>query len=306
MAKKNVLTALALAVSLTAAAPAMTGCVGSTTTNSSTTDRTQIMLISEQEINTSAAQEYDKVIAQAKAQKALNTNAKQTKRVKNIANKLIAKASIYRPDSKKWDWEVNVINSDEVNAWCMPGGKIAVYTGLINTVKPTDDELAVVISHEIAHALREHSREQMSAEYAKQGALNIAAMFGVDQTKLAIGDAISNIGFSLPFSRSHETEADELGLELMNAAGYDTDAAASLWKKMMAASGGSSNALENLLSTHPSNDDRIENLTELSAKLKTGKSDKQSIFLLKTLKKALLTLNKAFFSWDFTMISSPP
>ncbi len=295
MAKKNVLTALALAVSLTAAAPAMTGCVGSTTTNSSTTDRTQIMLISEQEINTSAAQEYDKVIAQAKAQKALNTNAKQTKRVKNIANKLIAKASIYRPDSKKWDWEVNVINSDEVNAWCMPGGKIAVYTGLINTVKPTDDELAVVISHEIAHALREHSREQMSAEYAKQGALNIAAMFGVDQTKLAIGDAISNIGFSLPFSRSHETEADELGLELMNAAGYDTDAAASLWKKMMAASGGSSNALENLLSTHPSNDDRIENLTELSAKLKTGKSDKQSIFLLKTLKKALLTLNKAFF-----------
>lgn len=274
MAKKNVLTALALAVSLTAAAPAMTGCVGSTTSNSSTTDRTQIMLISEQEINTSAAQEYDKVIAQAKAQKALNTNAKQTKRVKNIANKLIAKASIYRPDSKKWDWEVNVINSDEVNAWCMPGGKIAVYTGLINTVKPTDDELAVVISHEIAHALREHSREQMSAEYAKQGALNIAAMFGVDQTKLAIGDAISNIGFSLPFSRSHETEADELGLELMNAAGYDTDAAASLWKKMMAASGGSSNALENLLSTHPSNDDRIENLTELSAKLKTGKSDK--------------------------------
>ena len=295
MAKKNVLTALALAVSLTAAAPAMTGCVGSTTTNSSTTDRTQIMLISEQEINTSAAQEYDKVIAQAKAQKALNTNAKQTKRVKNIANKLIAKASIYRPDSKKWDWEVNVINSDEVNAWCMPGGKIAVYTGLINTVKPTDDELAVVISHEVAHALREHSREQMSAEYAKQGALNIAAMFGVDQTKLAIGDAISNIGFSLPFSRSHETEADELGLELMNAAGYDTDAAASLWKKMMASSGGSSNALENLLSTHPSNDDRIENLTELSAKLKTGKSDKQSIFLLKTLKKALLTLNKAFF-----------
>lgn len=295
MAKKNVLTALALAVSLTAAAPAMTGCVGSTTSNSSTTDRTQIMLISEQEINTSAAQEYDKVIAQAKAQKALNTNAKQTKRVKNIANKLIAKASIYRPDSKKWDWEVNVINSDEVNAWCMPGGKIAVYTGLINTVKPTDDELAVVISHEIAHALREHSREQMSAEYAKQGALNIAAMFGVDQTKLAIGDAISNIGFSLPFSRSHETEADELGLELMNAAGYDTDAAASLWKKMMAASGGSSNALENLLSTHPSNDDRIENLTELSAKLKTGKSDKQSIFLLKILKKALLTLNKAFF-----------
>ena len=285
MAKKNVLTALALAVSLTAAAPAMNGCVGSTTTNSSTTDRTQIMRISEQEINTSAAQEYDKVIAQAKAQKALNTNAKQTKRVKNIANKLIAKASIYRPDSKNWDWEVNVINSDEVNAWCMPGGKIAVYTGLINTVKPTDDELAVVISHEIAHALREHSREQMSAEYAKQGALNIAAMFGVDQTKLAIGDAISNIGFSLPFSRSHETEADELGLELMNAAGYDTDAAASLWKKMMAASGGSSNALDNLLSTHPSNDDRIENLTELSAKLKSGKSDKQSNFLLKTPKR---------------------
>lgn len=274
MAKKHLLSALALAVSLTVAAPVMTGCMSSTTSNSATTNRTQVMLLSEQEVNSSAAQEYAKVIADAKDQRALNTNAKQTKRVKSIANKLIAKAPNFRPDSKDWKWEVNVINSKEVNAWCMPGGKIAVYTGLIETVKPTDDELAVVIGHEIAHALREHSREQMSAEYAKQSAFNIASMFGVDQQKLAIGDALANIGFSLPFSRTHETEADELGLELLYAAGYNPDAAATLWKKMIEASGGSSNAFENLLSTHPSSDDRVENLTKLSAELKSEKAKK--------------------------------
>ena len=274
MAKKNLFTALAVAVSLTISAPTLSGCVSSTTTNSATTNRTQIMLVSEQEVVAESQKQYAQVLSQAKIQGTLNSNKQQTKRVQTIAKKLIAAAPTFRSDCKNWQWEVNVINSKEVNAWCMPGGKIAVYTGLINTIKPTDDELAVVISHEIAHALREHSREQMSAEMAKQGALNVAALFGVSETKLQLGEMISNVGFSLPFSRSHETEADELGLELMYAAGYNVDAATSLWKKMMAASGGgSSSALQNLLSTHPSDEDRIENLTELSAKLKSQKSD---------------------------------
>ena len=272
--KKNLFTALAVAVSLTVGAPLLSGCMSSTTTNSTTTNRNQIMLVSEQEVTAEAQKQYAEVLAQAKQQGALNTDKKQTKRVQKIAKRLIAAAPTYRADAKNWQWEVNVINSKEVNAWCMPGGKIAVYTGLINTVKPTDDELAVVISHEIAHALREHSREQMSAEYAKQGALNIASMFGGSDTKLQIGNMLANVGFSLPFSRSHETEADELGLELMYAAGYNPDAAASLWKKMMAASGGDNgSSLANLLSTHPSDQDRIANLTELSDKLKHQKSD---------------------------------
>ena len=278
MARKNVLTALAMAVGLAVTAPAVNGCVsvGSTTSNSSTTDRTQIMLVSEAEVNQAAVKNYNDVLTKAKLYKNLNTDAKSTKRVKAIGQKLIAKAPQFRPESKNWNWEINVIDSEEVNAWCMPGGKIAVFTGLINTIKPTDDELAVVIGHEIAHALREHSREQMSAEYAKQTALNVASFLGVDQQKLAIGDALSNIGFSLPFSRSHETEADELGLELVYAAGYNTDAAATLWTKMNALSG-SSNALANLLSTHPSGEDRIENLTALSNRLKAEKAAKGDV-----------------------------
>lgn len=278
MARKNILTALAMAVGLAVTAPAINGCVsiGSTTSNSSTTDRTQIMLVSEAEVNQAAVKNYNDVLTKARLYKNLNTDAKSTKRVKAIGQKLIAKAPMFRPDSKNWNWEINVIDSGDVNAQCMPGGKIVVFTGLLNAVKPTDDELAVVIGHEIAHALREHSREAMSAEYAKQTALSLASYLGIDQQKLSIGESLSNIGFSLPFSRSHETEADELGLELVYAAGYNPDAAATLWTKMNALSG-SSNALADLLSTHPSGDDRIENLTALANRLKAEKAAKGDV-----------------------------
>lgn len=185
---------------------------------------------------------------------------------------MIKIAPTFRADCKDWKWEVNVFTSDEVNAWCAAGGKIGVYTGIIDTLKLTDDELATVLSHEIAHALREHSREQMSAEYAKQTAMSVASFLGVETQKLQLADIVSQVGLSLPFSRSHETEADELGLELMYRAGYNIDAAPKLWEKMIALSG-SSNGLTNLLSTHPSGEDRIENLTRVAAELKGSKTD---------------------------------
>ncbi|MCI6864322.1 MAG: M48 family metallopeptidase [Anaerobiospirillum succiniciproducens] len=271
MAKKSVLSALAMALTLAVSAPALSGC-NSTTSNSVTTDRTQIMLVSEQEVMAEADKYYQNILAEAKRTKTLNTNKQTYNRVRKIADKMIKIAPTFRADCKDWKWEVNVFTSDEVNAWCAAGGKIGVYTGIIDTLKLTDDELATVLSHEIAHALREHSREQMSAEYAKQTALSVASFLGVETQKLQLADIVSQVGLSLPFSRSHETEADELGLELMYRAGYNIDAAPKLWEKMIALSG-SSNGLTNLLSTHPSGEDRIENLTRVAAELKGSKTD---------------------------------
>src|SRR5699024_9090033 len=113
-----------------------------------------------------AAKQYAAMMSQAQAQGALDSNAAQTKRVRAITQRLLAHVDVFRPDARQWDWQVHVVNSDEVNAWCMPGGKMAIYAGLINRINPTDDELAAVIGHEMAHALREHSREQVSQQMA--------------------------------------------------------------------------------------------------------------------------------------------
>ena len=164
MQLKQSLMALAVAGVMALSAPTMVGCVSNTTSNSSTTDRSQLMLVSEQEVMTQSAQAYDEVIAQAKAQGVLNTNKALTARVQKIGDRLIAKAPTFRADCAQWDWEVNVITSQELNAWCMAGGKIAVYTALVEQLNLTDDELATVMGHEIAHALREHVREQMSTQ----------------------------------------------------------------------------------------------------------------------------------------------
>lgn len=265
---KAKLSTLALAVSLAVGAPMLSGCE-STTSNSSTTNRSQVMLVSQQQVMQEAEQAYDQVLAEAKAANALNTNAAMTKRVKTIANKLIAKAPAFRADCKDWDWEVNVINSDQVNAWCMAGGKIAVYSAIITELDLTDGELATVLGHEIAHALREHTREQQSTEMVKEGAFQIASLFGVSDTAVNLGKAASNVAFTLPFSRSHENEADALGLELMYNAGYNPDEAVNLWTKM-ASLGSGNEGIAALLSTHPSDSDRIANLKKLSEQLKSG------------------------------------
>lgn len=262
--KKLSLLAIVLAATL-----GISSCAQTTATGTSGVSRTQVLLVSAEEMNAQAEKEYAQVLSQAKAQHALNTNAKQTARVKSIANKLIAQAKLFRPDAKDWKWEVNVINSKEVNAWCMPGGKIAVYTGILNTLNLNDDEVAVVLGHEIAHALREHSREQASQEVAKQGALQVASLFGVKSSNLAIADQLSTIGVMLPFSRTHETESDEIGLELAYKAGFNIDKGILIWEKMKKLSGSQPGLLDSLLSTHPSDDSRLENLKALSEKLKS-------------------------------------
>lgn len=222
-------------------------------------ERKQYMssLVSEADLNQTAAQQYNQMISQARAQSALDVNQAQTQRVRTIAQRLIQQVGVFRPDAQQWNWEIHVINSDEVNAWCMPGGKMAVYFGLINKTKATDDELAAVIGHEMAHALREHAREQMSQQMATNIGLSVLSAVTGSSLVGDLGSTLTDVMFNLPNSRTHETEADRLGVELAARAGYDPRAAVTLWQKMQALSG---NGTPEFLSTHPSPASRINDL----------------------------------------------
>lgn len=221
-------------------------------------ERKQIMMVSQQEVDQGAQVAYQQELDKARKQGALNQNKQQYQRVQTIAQRLIAHVGVFRPDAAQWPWEVNVQTSNDVNAYCMPGGKIMVYTGLIEQLKATDAELAAVIGHEIAHALREHSRERMSRAYAQQMVLaGVAMATGAGEGVMGLASQVSAVTFTLPHSREQEAESDRMGLELMARAGYDPNAAVTLWQKMGQLGGGSP---PELLSTHPSSDTRIRDL----------------------------------------------
>ena len=247
---------------------AAAGCASVQTTSGGAVgvERTQYMtgLVSPAQVEQAAAQNYAQTLGQAKAQGALNTDAAALQRVRTISQRLIAQVPAFRPDAANWDWQVNVIDSEEVNAWCMPGGRIAVYTGLIRTVKPSDAELAAVIGHEIAHALREHTREQMSQQLATNVGLSVLAAATGSSAAADLGGTMSQVMFTLPKSREFESEADAIGVELAARAGYDPRAAVTLWQKM--ASMGNGGQLE-ILSTHPSPDTRIADLRQMSERV---------------------------------------
>ncbi len=250
--------ALVAALILTGAAACQT--VETTAPGAVGVDRKQQMLVSEAQIEQAAAQSYAREVDEARAKNALNTDPKLVTRVRAIANRLIPQTSVFRPDAKDWQWEVNVETTDELNAYCMPGGKIMVYSGLVQKLSLTDDELATVIGHEMAHALREHSRERVSRAYAQQLALSgVAAVTGLGQGTVDLVSAIGDVTFQLPHSREQEAEADRIGLELMARAGYDPRATPRVWTKMGSARG-SGNAPPEFLSTHPSGASRIADL----------------------------------------------
>lgn len=255
---------------LIATSIALGGCSPVQTTKSGAVgvDRKQYMLLSEKQVESMSAQNYVQTLQQADAKKVLNTNAVETARVRAIAQRLIPQTAVFRPDAVNWKWEINVQESKEINAYCMAGGKIMVYTGLIDQIKPSDDELAAVMGHEIAHALREHSREQMSEAYAQKiGLLGLAAVIGVTSkdannanTTLALGSTAAAVALTLPHSRRDEHEADQIGLELAARAGYNPNAALSLWEKMSKAGGGKP---PEFLSTHPSDASRMADIQRL-------------------------------------------
>ncbi|MEN5157943.1 M48 family metallopeptidase [Achromobacter spanius] len=247
----------------------LAGCTGMNTTQSGAVgvNRTQYMssMVPSQALEQEATQQYAEILQQAKSKGLLDKDAKQVARVRDISQRLIAQAGVFRPDATSWKWEVHVLSSDEVNAWCMPGGKIAVYTGLISKINPTDDELAAVLGHEIAHALREHARERVSQQMATSLGLQVLSIATGSSAASDLGGELTNVMFTLPNSRTHETEADRMGVELAARAGYDPRAAVTLWQKMGAASQGS--APPEILSTHPSAASRISDLQTAAHKV---------------------------------------
>ena len=227
--------------------------------------RQQHMAVSSDEVNASAEKEYAQMMAEAKKKNALDRDPAQVQRVKNIVARLVPQTAVFRPDAKSWPWEVHVISTDEVNAWCMPHGKMAVYTGLIQKLNITDDELAAVMGHEISHALREHTREQISQQMGTQAVIGLAgALFGLGETAQNLGGMVANVTLNLPKSRTDETEADRMGVELAARAGYDPRAALSLWQKMEKVGGSQP---PQWLSTHPSNETRLSDLKQYADKV---------------------------------------
>ena len=256
---------------LTVLAMVLVACSSTTEQGTVGVQRSQLLLVSSAELDKAAAAEYQKVIQRESPKGTVNRDHRQTERVRGIAKRLIPQTAVFRKDAPDWKWEVNVITSPEVNAWCMPGGKIAVYTGIIEKLQSTDDELAAVMGHEISHALREHGRERASQQLATSvgasvvGAVADIFLPGTGQLGAGLAGVVGQVTYELPYSRVHETEADRMGVELAARAGYDPRAAVALWEKMAKLSDGS--APPKLLSTHPSHEDRINDLTEFSQKV---------------------------------------
>jgi predicted Zn-dependent protease len=255
---------LATAVS----AALLSGCQSVDTTKEGTVgvDRQQRMMVSAEEVQASSTKAYSQMMAEAQKKGILDRDAAQVQRVRNIVNRLVPQTTVFRPEAQKWPWEVHVISVDEANAWCMPGGKMAIYTGLIQKLNLTDDEIAAVMGHEIAHALREHARERISRQMGTQMAVGIAgALFGIGQLGQGLGNMVADVTLNLPNSRLHETEGDRIGVELAARAGYDPRAAIRLWEKM--AKGSNGGQPPKWLSTHPSHEDRLSDLKVYSEKV---------------------------------------
>lgn len=248
----------------------LTGCATTTKDSVAGVKRSQFLLMPASQVVDMSSQAYTQTLKEATQKNMLNTDKVQLERVRTISNRLIAKVGVFRPDAVQWKWEVNVEKSDQVNAYCMPGGKIMVLTGLIDQLKATDDELGAVIGHEIAHALREHGRERMSTALVQQVGIQglvamatgsgAAAQYGVKAAEMG-----SQLFFALPNSRLQENEADKIGLELSARAGYNPEAAITLWQKMSKLAG---TKPPEFLSTHPSNENRIAELRALVPKVR--------------------------------------
>ena len=209
-------------------------------------------------VERAARQQYAAMLQQAASQKALGPpNSTQVKRLRRIAQRLIPFAVPWNPRAREWQWEVNLIGSEQINAYCMPGGKIAFYTGILKKLQLTDDEVAMVMGHEIAHALREHARERMATSELTGLGVNLASqLLGLG----VLGQSVTHYGaqlLTLKFSRSDESEADLVGMELAARAGFDPRAGVTLWQKMAAANHG---APPQWLSTHPSGTRRIADI----------------------------------------------
>jgi predicted Zn-dependent protease len=238
----------------TALAVGLAGCAANPMTG-----RSQLSLMPESQVIAQASQAYAAELEPWRKKGKVDTDPAQVERVRGITNRLVYQAIRYRPDTAHWAWQVTVIDDPKtLNAFCLPGGRMAIYSGMMDKLKASDDEIAQVMGHEIAHALANHGAERMS-----QGMLGdiLVAAVGGSRGRQQGAQLATLVFWQLPNSRANESEADRIGIEIAARAGYDPAAAPSLWRKMAEANGGKG-GLE-FLSTHPAPKDRMATLEGL-------------------------------------------
>src|SRR5215813_10105996 len=244
------------------------------------TGRKQLMLVPESQAIEASKDAYTQTLAPIQKQGKLNDDPVLKARVDKITARLIAQAIKYRPETANWDWQVAVIDDpNTLNAWCMAGGKMAIYTGIIQKLELSDEEIAQVMAHEIGHALAKHTAERMSTALASEAALQVGAMLlgtqsATNQAALQAAAVATTVGVQLPNSRQQESEADRIGIELAAKAGYNPQAAVTLWQKMRQASGNKSGS--DFLSTHPSDEKREQALAALVPEMMPYYEDKSA------------------------------
>ena len=247
-------------ISLTLISAAIAGCA------TTLTGRNQLMIVSPDSAIVESQKAYASTVGELDQNNQLVTDPAWVKRIETITGRLVTEAIKLDPDTKDWDWSVAIIDDpDTLNAWCMAGGRMAIYTGIVTQLNLNDDEIAKIMGHEISHALANHTAERMSRAVLMNGALAATAAVTDNNGYVLTGTAMAaKVALELPNSRTAESEADEIGIELATRAGYNPDAAVSLWKKMAEAGGGGG---PEFLSTHPSPDNRASTLDKLGEKM---------------------------------------
>src|SRR5919204_3618609 len=251
----------AMKIRFTVALTAALGIAGCST--NPVTGRSQFMVVPESMAISESAAAYNSMMGGLAKKKQIDGESDRVARVREITDRLIAQAVRFRPDSAKWNWEVQVINDPKtVNAFCMAGGKMAIYSGMWEKLKATDDEIAQVMGHEIGHALANHTQERMSIAYSTSIGTQLAAIaLGARDQTAALMQTAAVMAIQLPNSRESEAEADQIGIELAARAGYDPKAAVTLWGEMGKLCGGKPPAV---LSTHPPPPHRAARVEKLS------------------------------------------
>ena len=224
--------------------------------------KSRLLLLPASTVERSAGQQYGQLMRAAAQKGLLNNDAQQVERLRRIARELIPHATRFNKNAQTWRWEVNLITSKTVNAFCMPGGKIAFFSGIIDQLQLTDDEVATIMGHEIGHALLEHGRARMSEQVLKNVGISVAAaVFNLGQISAELLAQGANLAVSLPYARKQESDADLVGLELSARSGHDPRAAVAVWHKMSKlAQGAGRGQPPQFLSTHPSHESRIKEI----------------------------------------------
>ena len=224
--------------------------------------KSRMLLLPASTVERSAAQQYGQLMRAAAQKGLLNNDPQQVERLRRIARELVPHTARFNKNAEKWRWEVNLISSKTVNAFCMPGGKIAFFTGILDALQLSDDEVATIMGHEIGHALLEHGRARMSEQVLKNVGISVAAaVFNLGQVSTEVLAQAANLAVSLPYARKHESDADLVGLELAARAGHDPRAAVAVWQKMSTyAQSAARGQPPQFLSTHPSHESRIRDI----------------------------------------------